>query len=141
MHPAFEGLAALPFYDEFDLSTVDVLLISQYVLPLCQRWRQGMGLPQALWDAYISPGQRMHVPYLLASARSYTMLSPALRLVYENQSKLYLLHVMASPGDVRSLRGSHLRIRVHSIPTPSSAALISTSCTVLFLHPNLKQQY
>jgi cleavage and polyadenylation specificity factor subunit 3 len=29
MHPAYEGLAALPFYDEFDLSTVDVLLISQ----------------------------------------------------------------------------------------------------------------
>ena len=31
MHPAYEGLAAMPFYDEFDLSTVDVLLISQYV--------------------------------------------------------------------------------------------------------------
>ena len=33
MHPAYEGLAALPFFDEFDLSTVDVLLISQYVHP------------------------------------------------------------------------------------------------------------
>ena len=31
MHPAYDGLAALPYYDEFDLSTVDVLLISQYV--------------------------------------------------------------------------------------------------------------
>lgn len=31
MHPAKEGFAALPFFDEFDLSTVDVLLISQYV--------------------------------------------------------------------------------------------------------------
>ena len=29
MHPAYEGLAGMPFYDEFDLSTVDVLLISQ----------------------------------------------------------------------------------------------------------------
>lgn len=29
MHPAHEGLAAMPFYDDFDLSTVDVLLISQ----------------------------------------------------------------------------------------------------------------
>lgn len=29
MHPAYDGLAALPFYDEFDLQTVDVLLISQ----------------------------------------------------------------------------------------------------------------
>jgi len=31
MHPAYDGLAALPFYDEFDLSQVDILLISQYV--------------------------------------------------------------------------------------------------------------
>ncbi len=28
-HPAYDGLAALPYFDEFDLSTVDVLLISQ----------------------------------------------------------------------------------------------------------------
>ncbi|KAI0601776.1 beta-lactamase-like protein [Biscogniauxia sp. FL1348] len=27
-HPAYDGLAALPFFDDFDLSTVDVLLIS-----------------------------------------------------------------------------------------------------------------
>lgn len=31
MHPAKEGFSALPFFDEFDLSTVDVLLVSQYV--------------------------------------------------------------------------------------------------------------
>ncbi|KAK8233706.1 beta-lactamase-like protein [Phyllosticta capitalensis] len=30
MHPAYDGLAALPFYDEFDLSQVDVLLISHF---------------------------------------------------------------------------------------------------------------
>ncbi|KAI9797359.1 MAG: endoribonuclease ysh1 [Piccolia ochrophora] len=30
MHPAYDGLAALPFYDNFDLSTVDVLLISHF---------------------------------------------------------------------------------------------------------------
>lgn len=29
IHPAYDGLAALPFYDEFDLSTVDMLLITQ----------------------------------------------------------------------------------------------------------------
>ena len=29
IHPAYNGLAALPFYDEFDLSTVDILLITQ----------------------------------------------------------------------------------------------------------------
>ena len=29
MHPAYDGLAGLPYFDEFDLSTVDVVLISQ----------------------------------------------------------------------------------------------------------------
>ena len=29
IHPAYDGLAALPFYDEFDLSSVDLLLITQ----------------------------------------------------------------------------------------------------------------
>ena len=29
IHPAYDGLGTLPFYDEFDLSTVDVLLITQ----------------------------------------------------------------------------------------------------------------
>lgn len=29
IHPAYDGLAALPFYDEFDLSEVDLLLITQ----------------------------------------------------------------------------------------------------------------
>ncbi|MCJ1475471.1 endoribonuclease ysh1 [Lambiella insularis] len=29
-HPAYDGFAALPYFDEFDLSTVDVLLISHF---------------------------------------------------------------------------------------------------------------
>ncbi|CCH46911.1 hypothetical protein BN7_6516 [Wickerhamomyces ciferrii] len=32
VHPAYSGIAALPFYDEFDLSTVDILLISHFHL-------------------------------------------------------------------------------------------------------------
>ena len=38
MHPAYDGLASLPYYDEFDLSTVDVLLISQYVHSFYERF-------------------------------------------------------------------------------------------------------
>ncbi|KAK5166682.1 endoribonuclease ysh1 [Saxophila tyrrhenica] len=30
VHPALEGLAVLPFYDEFDLSTVDILLVTHF---------------------------------------------------------------------------------------------------------------
>lgn len=29
MHTAREGMAAMPFFDDFDLGTVDILLISQ----------------------------------------------------------------------------------------------------------------
>jgi cleavage and polyadenylation specificity factor subunit 3 len=32
VHPAYSGLASLPFYDEYDLSTVDILLISHFHL-------------------------------------------------------------------------------------------------------------
>lgn len=31
VHPAYSGIASLPFIDELDWSTVDVLLITQYV--------------------------------------------------------------------------------------------------------------
>lgn len=32
IHPAYSGIASLPFYDEFDLATVDILLISHFHL-------------------------------------------------------------------------------------------------------------
>ncbi|ODV94451.1 hypothetical protein PACTADRAFT_86613 [Pachysolen tannophilus NRRL Y-2460] len=32
VHPGYSGLSSLPFYDEFDLSTVDILLISHFHL-------------------------------------------------------------------------------------------------------------
>lgn len=33
VHPAYTGLTALPFIDNLDWSTVDALLITQYVDP------------------------------------------------------------------------------------------------------------
>lgn len=32
IHPAYSGMAALPYFDEIDPSAIDVLLITQYVL-------------------------------------------------------------------------------------------------------------
>ncbi|KAF3927023.1 hypothetical protein ABW21_db0203663 [Orbilia brochopaga] len=32
VHPAYDGISSLPFYDDFDLSTVDILLISHFHL-------------------------------------------------------------------------------------------------------------
>uniref|UniRef100_A0A9I9E0Y7 Cleavage and polyadenylation specificity factor subunit 3-I n=1 Tax=Cucumis melo TaxID=3656 RepID=A0A9I9E0Y7_CUCME len=34
IHPAYSGMAALPYFDEIDPSTIDVLLITQYVFLL-----------------------------------------------------------------------------------------------------------
>lgn len=34
IHPAYSGMAALPYFDEIDPSTIDVLLITQSVTPL-----------------------------------------------------------------------------------------------------------
>jgi len=41
MHTGREGMAAMPYFDDFDLGTVDILLISQYVprFPLLLRFR------------------------------------------------------------------------------------------------------
>lgn len=33
MHTGKEGTEAMPYFDTFDLETIDILLISQYVLP------------------------------------------------------------------------------------------------------------
>lgn len=32
IHPAYSGMAALPYFDEIDPGTIDVLLVTQYVL-------------------------------------------------------------------------------------------------------------
>jgi cleavage and polyadenylation specificity factor subunit 3 len=32
IHPAYSGMASLPFVDELDWSTVDAILVTQYVL-------------------------------------------------------------------------------------------------------------
>lgn len=97
MHPAFDGLAALPFYDEFDLSTVDVLLISQYVLSLPQNQRQGLGGHIALLDAYRSPSSQTCLLYLFAPAQ-FLHCFPSHNLLYMRINRnYYLLHVLAQP--------------------------------------------
>ena len=68
MHPAYDGYAALPYYDEFDLSTVDVLLISQYVassLIRCKHVNVG-----AFWieGGTDDVGACLHLPNLSATS-------------------------------------------------------------------------
>lgn len=68
MHPAKEGFSALPFFDEFDLSTVDILLISQYVIPLripsdsidCAFWKAPL-CPGLLWSFDAVPGTMVYL--------------------------------------------------------------------------------
>jgi cleavage and polyadenylation specificity factor subunit 3 len=37
VHPAYSGMASLPFVDELDWSTVDAILITQYVLQALEK--------------------------------------------------------------------------------------------------------
>lgn len=37
VHPAYSGMASLPFIDDLDWSTVDAILITQFVIPAIQR--------------------------------------------------------------------------------------------------------
>ncbi len=45
MYSGRDGIAALPYFDEFDLSTIDVLLISQYVPLLSSSYQHFEVLP------------------------------------------------------------------------------------------------
>ena len=47
----------MPFYDDFDLSTVDVLLISQYVPTFALRSSSEVGGPGASLQSYMHGGQ------------------------------------------------------------------------------------
>jgi hypothetical protein len=49
MHTGREGMSAMPYFDDFDLSSVDILLISQYVdSPFTSIVVQG-GTPERRW--------------------------------------------------------------------------------------------
>lgn len=45
IHPAYSGMASLPFIDELDWSTVDAILITQYVLCRVLRLSFGSNMP------------------------------------------------------------------------------------------------
>jgi len=62
MHTGREGMSAMPYFDDFDLSTVDILLISQYVSPFST---QLCYLPTPLSDIEETPRKKgLEVPCL-----------------------------------------------------------------------------
>lgn len=71
MHPAYEGLSAMPFYDDFDLSTVDVLLISQYVYTSALRFSIGVGGPGVSLQSYMHGGLGTNVLYIRNNGISF----------------------------------------------------------------------
>lgn len=58
MHTGREGMAAMPYFDDFDLGTVDILLISQYVnhsplfLLLSHEWQWRCGEGTSVEDEH-----------------------------------------------------------------------------------------
>ena len=45
MHTGKEGTEAMPYFDTFDLETIDILLISQYVFPFILVFKQLLDKP------------------------------------------------------------------------------------------------
>lgn len=88
MHPAKEGFSALPFFDEFDLSTVDILLISQYVDPPPPLRLHNSYAAAMLWFKWVRwmLGHDLYwtLPFFAASSEK-----PVPGHVYENCSSIY----------------------------------------------------
>jgi hypothetical protein len=101
MHPAYEGLSGMPFYDEFDLSTVDVLLISQYVLCSSLRrlrfWFGGLAAHHGFckwWTGMARPSRKLYIRNngINLHTRSALVMCHASTLCTLEMSLLPLLH-------------------------------------------------
>lgn len=97
MHPAYEGLSAMPFYDDFDLSTVDVLLISQYVYTSALRSSIEVGGPGVSLQSYMHGG----------------LLGPTSCI---SETMEYHLHIQFDSGDVPPHPGPHVHSRLEQPP-------------------------
>ena len=97
MHTGREGFSALPFYDNFDLSQVDILLISQYVkrsfLPqhllslACKRYSE---------EREVCGVEQVFVRSIPRDARGPTMMKHRLQLEYISKYKVVLTSVLQS---------------------------------------------
>jgi hypothetical protein len=113
MHPAYEGLAALPYYDEFDLSTVDVLLISQYVIslsvsPMTARQDESLGSRSSVLP-------NTGVCKLVSSPSAWHGSVHVLRqLIYTDESNDIILHLLCTLVVNRFADSSLILIVCHS---------------------------
>lgn len=97
MHPAKEGFSALPFFDEFDLSTVDILLISQYVdpsSPLTLHTPPGSAVI-SLFE-WVCWGLRRQDQHRILLFGYFQGLGPG--YVYENRNTIYTSFILHAPG-------------------------------------------
>lgn len=99
MHPAKEGFSALPFFDEFDLSTVDILLISQYVeFPYPSYISEATGSaikrePSCALHVYDENSIQPNLMHLFYSANSIFSYCEHYRTIYKTIScTLYILY-------------------------------------------------
>ena len=75
----------MPFYDDFDLSTVDVLLISQYVSTLALRASIEVGGPGASLQSYLHGGLYWaNILYIRNNGISFAPSSPTPLMCLQN---------------------------------------------------------
>jgi Cft2 family RNA processing exonuclease len=102
MHPAKEGFSALPFFDEFDLSTVDILLISQYVkcsFPLyLQSSFWSIAIPACKRDSVLMSGTQCLIRDEAVVRQGLYFLMQALLIpnVYEKHNTIYTSYLTVS---------------------------------------------
>lgn len=130
MHPAKEGFSALPFFDEFDLSTVDVLLISQYVHTLTLLLRICIGLLQETTAC----GN----PRMLEPVSSYLFL-PCTYEIFEKpntiQSHAFKLCSFVSTRSLNSCHLSALRPASLLLAITDADRMVSIVSTSIILPP------
>ena len=97
MHTGREGFSALPFYDNFDLSSVDILLISQYVdrSPLPQHLLSSISIGQFSQGRIIVKCGSL-LRFLWRYAHNPAVSKPCLYLEYISKYNFFLTSVLCS---------------------------------------------
>ncbi|KAM7204755.1 Beta-lactamase-like protein [Rhypophila sp. PSN 637] len=95
-HPAYDGLAALPFFDDFDLSTVDVLLISHFHIDHAAALPYVLAKTNFRGRVFMTHATKAIYTWLIQDSVRVgnTSSNPTTSLVYTEQDHVNTLHMI-----------------------------------------------
>ena len=105
MHTGKEGTEAMPYFDTFDLETIDILLISQYVFPFIFVYKQLLDKP--VEDGLLGLARRTEIEddpktrhgemaFIVQACSSYSWVSPFGQTVLLEQTGNTILFTIPS---------------------------------------------